>query len=83
MSPKFEKEPRLRLKALAYDQLRQRVLERDGWRCQACGAMTNLEVHHAEFRSQQGHDTEDNLVTLCSECHKRTHVQARGWSPLS
>jgi hypothetical protein len=25
------------------------VLERDGWRCQACGAITNLEVHHAQF----------------------------------
>jgi hypothetical protein len=55
MSPMFEKQSRLRLNALAYGQLRRRVLERDGWRCQTCGARTNLEVHHAELRSRGGH----------------------------
>ena len=45
--------PRARLDAHAYQQLRVRVLERDGWRCQACRAMANLEVHHVQFRSRQ------------------------------
>jgi hypothetical protein len=26
-------------------------LRRDDWRCQSCAAMSNLEVHHREFRS--------------------------------
>jgi len=56
-----------------YQQLRAQVLERDGWRCQSCGSMTNLEVHHAQFRSHQGEDTERNLITLCVQCHKLSH----------
>ena len=65
--------PRLRLDAGSYESLRQRVLRRDGWRCQSCGTMENLEVHHKKFRSHSGHDTEENLLTLCSTCHACVH----------
>jgi len=65
--------PRLRLDAASYESLRQQVLRRDGWRCQACGAMSNLEVHHKEFRSHLGDDSEGNMITLCTECHAHTH----------
>ena len=41
----------------------------DSWRCQACGTMTNLELHHKEFRSHTGGDVEENLITLCSNGH--------------
>ena len=47
----------------AYESLRQQVLRRDGWRCQLCGTMSNLEVHHKEFRSHAGDDSEENLIT--------------------
>lgn len=40
---------RLRLAPELYENLRQQVLRRDGWRCQSCGALTNLEVHHREL----------------------------------
>jgi 5-methylcytosine-specific restriction endonuclease McrA len=30
--------------------------------------MSNLEVYHKEFRSHSGHDSEENLVTLCTQC---------------
>ncbi len=36
----------LRLDSLSYEGLRQQILRRDGWRCQSCGTMLNLEVHH-------------------------------------
>ena len=62
-----------RLDANAYEQLRQQVLRRDGWRCQCCGEMSNLEVHHKQFRSQLGNDSEENLITLCSKCHSVVH----------
>jgi 5-methylcytosine-specific restriction endonuclease McrA len=65
--------PRLRLDPLSYGTLRQRVLRRDGWRCQACGTMSNLEVHHKQFRSRSGDDCEENLITLCFECHDGIH----------
>ena len=64
---------RLRLDPLAYERLRQQVLRRDGWRCQSCGARSRLEVHHKQFRSHSGHDSEDNLITLCFTCHKTVH----------
>jgi len=41
---------RLRLDPISYENLRQQVLRRDRWRCQTCGGMSNLEVHHKEFR---------------------------------
>jgi ATP-dependent DNA helicase RecQ len=65
--------PRLRLDSISYEGLRQQVLRRDGWRCQSCGTMSNLEVHHKKFRSHSGDDSEENLITLCVCCHGETH----------
>ena len=67
------KHPRFRLVPELYEELRNQVLRRDGWRCQACGARSNLEVHHKEFRSQSGNDSEQNLITLCTTCHASVH----------
>ena len=73
MNRSRSKPARLRLNHELYEQLRRKVLRRDGWRCQACGAMSNLEVHHRDFRSQSGDDSEQNLITLCSACHATVH----------
>jgi 5-methylcytosine-specific restriction endonuclease McrA len=62
-----------RLDLLSYKSLRLQILGRDGWRCQSCGTMSNLEVHHKEFRSHSGADSEENLITLCAVCHARAH----------
>jgi 5-methylcytosine-specific restriction endonuclease McrA len=67
------KSPRVRLDAKSYRTLHRHVLERDGWRCQTCGSMQQLQVHHRKFRSQAAGDEEQNLVTLCAECHPQTH----------
>jgi 5-methylcytosine-specific restriction endonuclease McrA len=73
MSSIGPKPERLRLDPVPYGQLRQQILRRDGWRCQSCGTMSNLEVHHKEFRSHSGEDSEENLITLCSTCHAGIH----------
>jgi 5-methylcytosine-specific restriction endonuclease McrA len=73
MSPIGPKPVLLRLDAVAYEALRQQILLRDGWRCQSCGTMSNLEVHHKQFRSHSGHDSEENLITLCRGCHTLAH----------
>jgi 5-methylcytosine-specific restriction endonuclease McrA len=67
------KQPRLRLDYERYEQIRKEVLRRDGWRCQSCGAVSNLEVHHKEFRSKSGDDSEQNLIALCCVCHATVH----------
>lgn len=65
---------RLRLEGISYEALRQRVLRRDGWRCQFCGTMSNLEVHYQQYRSHSGDDSEQNLITLGTECHSQMHI---------
>ena len=40
-----------------------------------CGTMSNLEVHHREFRSQSRDDSEQNLITLCAACHTAAHLR--------
>ena len=43
-------------------ELRKQVHRRDGWCCQLCGSVANLEVHHHQFRNQSGEDQEENLI---------------------
>jgi 5-methylcytosine-specific restriction endonuclease McrA len=64
---------RLRLDQDSYRALHRQVLRRDGWRCQTCGSARNLQVHHIRRRSQQGDDSEQNLVTLYAVCHQAAH----------
>ena len=83
MRKSLGKTPRLRLDPKDYRELHRQVLERDGWRCQLCGSMQNLQVHHVKFRSHSGSDAEQNLITLCATCHVHVHrrcaVVASNW----
>ena len=66
---------RIKIDKRAYRRLLKRVLERDDWRCQKCGAVKDLQVHHRKHRSQLGDDSLANLVTLCAYCHMEEHGQ--------
>ena len=68
------KGPRVKLNLEAYRELHRQILERDNWRCQICGSMQNLHVHHLQYRSHSGSDVEQNLITLCAGCHGREHA---------
>lgn len=68
------KTPKGRLVPDSYRKLHRQILQRDGWRCQMCGSMQRLEVHHVQFRSHSGSDSEQNLITLCAECHAQMHL---------
>lgn len=61
------------------DNVTTRVLVRDQYQCRNCGkgGINQLHVHHVVYRSQGGKDTEDNLVTLCQNCHVRVHHNPR------
>jgi len=47
-----------------------KVLERDGYKCQVpgCSNRRNIHAHHLKFRSQGGSDAIRNLLCLCA-CH--------------
>jgi 5-methylcytosine-specific restriction endonuclease McrA len=77
MSTETPKCPRLRLDAEDFTQLRFQILERDGWQCQQCGRRDQLQIHHIVRRSQSGADSEENLIVLCSECHRSVHIAGR------
>jgi len=77
MTKPISKIQRVRLDSRRYRALHSQILQRDGWRCQSCGSMQNLLVHHALFRSHSGADVEDNLITLCANCRAQVHR----WKP--
>jgi len=67
------KQAPIRFEEESYRELRKQILRRDGWRCQFCGTMSNLEIHHQQFRGHRGDDLEKNLITLCNACHSSAH----------
>jgi DEAD/DEAH box helicase domain-containing protein len=67
-----------------WDKIRQRVLNRDGNRCQVCGVEglgKSLHVHHLQpFRSFTSRETANqlqNLITLCPTCHRLAETNVR------
>ena len=58
-----------------YSSRREAILHRDNYTCQCCGKKNcRLEVHHIRFKSDGGTDDEENLITLCKECHDGVHA---------
>lgn len=55
---------------------RQRVLQRDGFKCFACGSDVDLNVHHLTYERIYQERIED-LVTLCRSCHRAYHVVSK------
>lgn len=54
------------------------VLWRDNYKCQCCHKSgIPLQVHHIVYRSNGGSDHEDNLITLCEQCHKDIHNRTK------
>lgn len=68
-------ELRRRYGRIRWKALRRAIVERDGWRCTACGrAAGRLEVHHVKsvFDGGAMYDP-SNLRTLCRDCHLEQH----------
>ena len=59
-------------------ELRQIVLERDGFRCIQCGSNESLVCHHIIPVSMDPIESADvdNCITLCKSCHKIAHTGA-------
>lgn len=57
-----------------YARSKKAVLKRDRYKCVECGSTENIHVHHKQYRSNEGSNDLDNLVTLCAKCHKKKHI---------
>ena len=57
-----------------FSSRKEAVRHRDNYTCQCCGKKNiRLEVHHIIYRSYGGTNDEDNLITLCEDCHDKLH----------
>jgi 5-methylcytosine-specific restriction protein A len=67
----------------AWDRTRARILRRDAGLCQPCsraGRVTAAtEVDHIVNKARGGDDGDDNLQSICVDCHRRkTAAEAKG-----
>ncbi len=69
-----KKEFQKQYQAKEWNELRKRILERDGYRCKSCQSKRKLIVHHLKYGVNGSLMVdENNLITLCNICHDRKH----------
>lgn len=59
-----------------FDNMREPVLMRDGYKCMKCGKTKLLVVHHKDENgrgSPNPNNSMDNLITYCRGCHITEH----------
>lgn len=56
-----------------WQEKRQRIFNRDNFRCVKCGCSKNLQVHHITYENL-GEEKDADLVTLCDKCHNSIHT---------
>ncbi|MBK9290681.1 MAG: HNH endonuclease [Bacteroidetes bacterium] len=64
-----------------WQRKREKILQRDGYRCLSCNSSRSLQVHHRQYiydtakaRFKAPWDYDDlNLITLCDTCHSKGH----------
>ncbi len=73
-----------------WPKIRERVRARDGYCCQVCGLLEDgrqHDVHHKipfrQFPSAEQANRLDNLITLCSNCHRKAEQNVRMRSGLA
>ena len=67
---------RPRNRGRAYQRLRRRILDRQGWRCGDCQRAGRLELHHRDH--DRTNDDPANLIGLCRPCHFGAHRRGPG-----
>lgn len=50
--------------------IRDIVKERDNYECRVCNSRKSLEVHHIVKTIHGGNSNLENLITLCTSCHR-------------
>lgn len=63
-------------------ELRRKIRQRDGYKCQVCmktqkEEKQDLQVHHIDYN--KANCEERNLISLCMACHIGTNINRRQW----
>jgi hypothetical protein len=53
-------------------ELKETIKAERGAKCEMCGSMENLDLHHITARKSKGKDVAENLQLLCRKCHAIT-----------
>ena len=71
------------IKSKEFRELRDKVLERDGYKCKFCGrtieeiegSKITLQAHHSSYENLGKCNEEEmnDIITCCSVCHKNIH----------
>ena len=58
-----------------WQKKRLEIFQRDLWRCKECGdTETMLHVHHLRYLCKfPWNELSKNLISLCTNCHKKKH----------
>lgn len=77
---RWQSEYRAYLDSSKWRELRYRVLERDGHKCQSCLSAPATEIHHLTYRYYNaGHDSALFLRSVCRSCHERiSEIEGHG-----
>jgi hypothetical protein len=62
------------LKSPYWKNIRKKALERDNNLCQSCLKTPANEIHHLTYLNL-GNEKIEDLISLCSECHKNQHLK--------
>jgi ssDNA-binding Zn-finger/Zn-ribbon topoisomerase 1 len=52
--------------------LKAQAIRNAGYRCEQCGSMVKLNVHHGSYE-RLGNEQPEDLQVLCHKCHKAKH----------
>lgn len=52
---------------------KEKIFQRDNFKCVECGSDKALELHHIIPLSEGGLNDDNNLQILCKKCHHRKH----------
>lgn len=63
------------LKSDSWRSKRERVLQRDSYRCRACEKRRATQAHHLTYE-RVGHEPLFDLVAICDVCHEAIHTKA-------